>query len=61
LSEPNWPETQSVGMEERGIKVRLTRQQRQLQEALDRVNAALEALESNPGVAELLEKVMKAL
>ena len=44
-----------------GIRDRLERQRNTLQEHLDRVNAAIDALDKQPSVAELLEKVMKVL
>jgi uncharacterized protein with von Willebrand factor type A (vWA) domain len=44
-----------------GIKVRLVRQQKHLRQQLEMVDAAVEALNKNPEVAELLESVMRAL
>ena len=57
------PQTEAgVGCEiDRSIKSNLTRQRDQLEERLMKVNAAIEALNAQPNVAELLETVMKVL
>jgi hypothetical protein len=52
-----------IGMlaERATVKQRLTRQQKELERQLHTVNDALEAMEDQPKVADMLEKVMLAL
>jgi uncharacterized membrane protein YfbV (UPF0208 family) len=53
---------QSGGLGERAtIKQRLTRQKTELESRLKQVNDALDAMNSQPEVAELLELVMRAM
>lgn len=44
-----------------GVRERLMAQKQELEERLSCVNAALDALEGQPGVAQALEAVFKAL
>ncbi len=61
LSE-EYPQTEgSLGAHDRSIKNNLLRQRDILQTKLDKINAAIEALNKQPEVAELLETVMKAI
>jgi hypothetical protein len=48
-------------MEDPSIGNRLRRQKKALEEQLAKINAALEALDSQPKVAELLETIIKVL
>jgi hypothetical protein len=61
LWKPDYPVACEAGSEERSILARLTRSKKRLESELAKVDAALEGLDKNPQVAELLEKVMKAL
>lgn len=54
-------DTGSTEIEPAGIKQRLERAKAHHERELAKVNAALNALENQPEVAELLETVMKAL
>lgn len=47
--------------DERSIKINLVQQRDQLQERLSKINAALEALNRQPAVAELLETIIKVM
>jgi len=63
----NYPTTEALTpiggaeIETAGIKVRLQRAKAHHEKELAKVNAALDALDNQPEVAELLETVMKAL
>jgi dienelactone hydrolase len=46
---------------DRSIKSNLERQRTQLQERLSKINAALDALNKQPEVAELLESIIKVM
>lgn len=63
LTKMDYPEpVNESGMIQRAtIKQRLTRQQKELSERLNQVNAALDAMEKNPEAAELFELISKVV
>jgi uncharacterized membrane protein YfbV (UPF0208 family) len=54
---------QGVGMlaERATIKQRLIREQAELQKRLEQVNGALDAMEEQPKVAELIERIIRVI
>jgi hypothetical protein len=60
-SYPTTGEPIPIGAEDRSIVNNLRRQKKNLEEQLEKVNAALSALEKQPEVAKLLETIIKVM